>query len=750
MTQKSVNSAKGLWWLQLPHRGGKLLLESFEGKTSGEVTGLDLPPKWFTGITLLWVLLVSRQFFLFSIGLLVFLFGTFCSPIWGIKNPSAYAAAPAGSSQAGLRDQVQRCIQDLDAESFFLRQEARRHLEQMLSQPDTAPLAVEEIRRLLAGPAISAELRHALETLQRQFPQAFSRSNTGGYSFGEYSFRAGELIRSGAAPFQPSSGGIVSPVQPIDPPTQKQIETLVEQLKSDWYAQRRWAAERLRAYVDRPEWAGLILTVFRGRLAQGEISPDLRRWLDPLWERAWGAWLGSESPSTELPPAKPEEIQRYLDILARPIPNGSPEAWQLVRQAQRQLRMLLARDDQVALIREAMERRLNSGALPSEAEARLRELADLCRPAMVAEYWQQGQHRGIQHLLVGVPSQVPGAPRPSHFDYIDDTTAHCVSGSNLAAGDYPVGVAIPHPNQTDAFFHLVNLPTPRRRMAYEYLVQRDMRQRLAEITQRTCQYYLQRREPLSVREILLLRQLEPKEVSRFASQFLCRMPDEPVEEGQWQTAPPVAGEGENLRLGGQEEGGIGCSSRHGLLCIILAERGTQEAAPGLLEALAKQRILPPTVQSPYAWGWIAALAIAARDPWPEVDDWLAEVVPRPDPLRLPDAGGKFASHSVENTPLELAPPPPIQPTGRNILGAKADGETPWSSSEARPAQLGATAAALLLQRHHQTPQAHGLQPAEEPILAKYKLHGYRFPDAKTPEQILRWWKNQQVLRNSAG
>ena len=43
----------------------------------------------------------------------------------------------------------------------------------------------------------------------------------------------------------------------------------------------------------------------------------------------------------------------------------------------------------------------------------------MTRPAMVAEYWQAGQCKGQQHLLIGVPSQSAEAPRPSHFDRID-------------------------------------------------------------------------------------------------------------------------------------------------------------------------------------------------------------------------------------------------------------------------------------------------------------------------------------------
>lgn len=616
----------------------------------------------------------------------------------GIGSGSARIPSPqsrATLSGSPLQQQVRQRLQELDADSFFLRQQARQELEELLAQPDQRSVVAEAIRHTLGNPAISVEVRYVLDSFRRRFPEAFV------------------------------------PPAPAEPPSQAEIEKLVQQLESDSYALRQGAAEQLKSYLEWPESAGRVLAVFRTRLAQGHISADLRRWIDPLWERAWGAWLASDSSANAIPPARPEEIEHYLDILARPTPAHSPEASQTLREAQRQLRTLLARDDQVALIRQAVQRRLNSGELPLEAQTRLTELADLCRPAMVAEFWQQGQHRGIQHLLVGVPSQVQGAPRPSHFDYIDDSTAHCVSGSNLTPGHYPVGVAVPHPHQIDAFFHLVNLPTPRRRMAYEYLVQRDLRVRLSEITQRTGQYYTRRQQPLSEREILVLVQLDPHGVSRFAGEFLRRMPDEHLSDQEGQT---VAGR----------------TSRHGLLCMVLAHKGTQEAAPGLLQAIADGRILPPTAEAPYAWPWIAALAIARRNPWPDVDRWLVEMIPRTDPLRLSGPPSSPGPHLWEEVPVWPPQPDPNLPS-KDMLPGGPSLDPKGASSEEEVPQLGATAAALLLRRHEQASSLSPLLPVADPLLKKWcDLQGYRFPNPQSPQEILRWWKNRQLLRTSAG
>ena len=58
----------------------------------------------------------------------------------------------------------------------------------------------------------------------------------------------------------------------------------------------------------------------------------------------------------------------------------------------------------------------------------LQNLADFARPAMAAEVWSNRINGTVQYLLIGVPQFNERSPRPTHFDRIDDQTAHCVSG----------------------------------------------------------------------------------------------------------------------------------------------------------------------------------------------------------------------------------------------------------------------------------------------------------------------------------
>ena len=395
----------------------------------------------------------------------------------------------------------------------------------------------------------------------------------------------------------------------------------------------------------------------------------------------------SDPAGWELPAIDDEQMRQWIDDLARPAPKGeSPGQWEVHRAAQRELLDLLARDEYVQKLTAAIKSRLKQD-LDADAAARLQAVLDLTKPELVAEYWQDRRQLSEQHMLVGVPTMAPGAINPSHFDRIDDRTAHCVSGNSLSPGEYPVGVAFPHPQQEGAIFHLVNLPTPRRRMAYTHYVQTDEAKRLAALSRRTFDRILESKRLLGEPELLMLGQLDPAEASRFAGKYFFA-----VDDGRL----PNSG---MPRLGGQP-------SRFGMICVQLALDGTKDAMPGLTEAIAKGRFLPPTAVAPYRLQWFAAFSIAARDPWPEIDAWLAEQIASRETLIL------------------------IRATGG--------------------AEVGATAAAMLLARHNRPLAGFDLQPVADPMLNRLHVNGYRFASEDARKRVQQWWeegaaKKAQVL-----
>jgi hypothetical protein len=135
-----------------------------------------------------------------------------------------------------------------------------------------------------------------------------------------------------------------------------------------------------------------------------------------------------------------------------------------------------------------------------------------------------------------------------------------------------------------------------------------------------------------------------------------------------------------------------------MILVQLAFDGTKDALPGLTDAIAKNAFLPPTSLAPYRLHWLAAFSIAARDPWPDVDVWLAGRIGNAEAL-------------IEGRPSSAA--------------------------------VGATAAALLLQRRGRTPAQFDLQPAPDPLLLKLHVNGYRFGSDEAPKKIQQWWEEMQ-------
>jgi hypothetical protein len=60
-----------------------------------------------------------------------------------------------------------------------------------------------------------------------------------------------------------------------------------------------------------------------------------------------------------------------------------------------------------------------------------------------------------------------------------------------------------------------------------------------------------------------------------------------------------------------------------------------------------------------------------------------------------------------------------------------------------PPQLGATAAALLLERHAQSPLAFGLKSTDDPTLESLGVRGYRFTSSDAPGVVQQWWSKQK-------
>lgn len=571
----------------------------------------------------------------------------------------------ASPTPGEVRTALDELLVRLDDARFDIRQRAVEELEAWVEQTDDPAVLGRELRRVLLDPSTSFEVRSRIAPLVERLPAELPASE------------------------------VADRLQPAD------LTALIDKLDDDSYATRVGAVERLEWLAQQPTYTGDVLVALKAHRARAGASEVALRQVERLIEVARRAWLLSDPAEWQLPEVSDQQITAWVDALCQaPADAAEPARQPPAELAEQELVDLLAREEYVERVRTALEARQADAGLHPLAIERIERVLHWLQPALVAEYWQtvdvsqqpRSRHLGVQYLLVDVPNVPEGGERASHFDRIDDRVAHCVSGNSLSEGEYPVGVAFPHPQQEEAFFQLVNLPTPRRRLAYEFYRHLDETDRLRDISRRTLARMLTAKRPLSQREVLMLTQLDPDEVSQFAGSYFLAVDDQPLVDAM---LPVPAG-----RL-----------SLHGTLCLVLARGGTHAAVEGIMRAIEQERFLPPTIEGPCEMPWIALLAIAARDPWPEVDSWLGDLIPRTDPLVIPQREGPRNADVPE---LGYYP------------------------------ELGATAAALLLKRRGVSTSAFGLQPFGLQLLVQLGCPGHRFLSEPARADVMKWWTNEST------
>jgi hypothetical protein len=555
------------------------------------------------------------------------------------------SAAEGGDVPAAVAEEVTRLIAELDDSQFATREQAASRLEELSAEPKLGAYLSKRFRRALVSGETSFEVRSRLEALVRFLPPAT-----------------------------------------IDEPkpSAAQIVPLLDELGNDSYADRDSAARRLKAMLAHEELIGPLWSELKRRAAEPGLSASAKRSLEPLLEQAREAWLLADPAKVPLPQPSSEQISQYIDEL------GRLDEFSLVDHARRdaaeqELLDLIVRDDTrgqvLGMLREKIAASGDSG------RSAFHELLDFARPSMAAEVWLNHNLMTVQYLIIGMPqyNDTPNGPRATLFDRIDEQTAHCVSGNSLTPGDYPVRAAIPHPEPShETMFYLTNLPTPRHRLAYEYHLKRDPALRLQEISDRTLDFFLRRRAPLDENEVLLLAQLDGRNVSRFIGEYFETVKNAPLvftQNGLNNQSTVFAG-----------------------ICALMSRVGTHEAVPAL-ERLAKSGQLgQPTYESRLDVAWVAALAIAQRDPWPGIDTWLVSLV---------------------------------------------DVRQPLTSDPDRPPEVGASAAGLLLDRHGASTRPFGLETAGESVTESFRFIGYRFSSDRDRQDVKRWWQKQQTLIEAA-
>jgi hypothetical protein len=551
-------------------------------------------------------------------------------------------------------------VAELGDDHFDARQQAAGRLADLASQPARREAMARAIRAALDRVDIPYETRRQLERLARELPPVKAK-----------------------APQQLSDDD---------------LNRLMEQLDGDTYAERVGAAARLASFIERPAGACRVVERLRPLLRDPRLSRQTRERLQPIYDRAQMVWLSSEPRFWQWPAVSQEQIDHWLELLVRPLPPPTSDTSlqegraRLERKrrladreaAQAELLALLARDDQTARVKSALDARLAAGQMDEDARRRATELTDWTRPWLALEGWTERKMMSVAEVPVGMAYQGLKAPRATLFDRVDTQQAHCVSDTSLPPGNYPLGVFFPHPSflRSDSQFVIFHLPTPRARLAYHYQLKANRDRRLPELSERTLARLAAEKRPMKQAELLMLPSLDQRAVSRFAGKYLLAVGDPP---------PPDK----------QQQERMGRGSPYASFCNLLVEIGRHEAAPGLLQAIQSGKLPKPTTKSPEDWPWIALLAILASDPGPDAERLLPGLVSRTDPLVL-------------NSPA--------------------------------PSDVGATAAAILVDLRGIAVEKFGLEMADDPALAEFGGIGYRFNPPEMRQKVLDWWQRQKAVQ----
>ena len=376
----------------------------------------------------------------------------------------------------------------------------------------------------------------------------------------------------------------------------------------------------------------------------------------------------------------------------------------------------LACEKYSAYVEKSLREAENRPNVPETEKTVLRHLLTLTSQRIAVEFWKDGRLDHSQILEIGVPQKSGTMLKASFFDKLDENEAHCASGNSLTEGFHPLNRALPLPKNPGEFFHIMNISSPRRQLTYSQITGEYPQERWLEIVRRTLLPKLERKEMLTLNDLVLLASVEPEGMVALATRFLNEMKDSPI---VIEANDPFR---VNRVVPDVYASFSGKQTCHTLLCQILGKYGTRNSVEGLLSAIQAGKTPACGESRQYAAGYIAAFQIAQRDPWETVDDWLLSQVENDSPLvmELRDDSDPMMVSSASDSFIAVK---------SALSSARRDKPLP---------EVGATAAAIWMNRHGiAAPEKLGLRPQEDVFLKRNGIQGYFFQDPAAREEIKR-------------
>ena len=612
--------------------------------------------------------------------------------LWGYCG----SILPAQSVEIGSGETAYaEWIRQLDSTSWLRREQAWQNLRLEAGRiRENLELAefLEAVRDGLADPKISFEVQERLLFLEREI---FAEEKGGKRT----NFKVqNQLNERGESEKEFGKGG---------------MESLPcwKMLFSDVPVERNFAEREVNKLLRQGVEPYHVMTILRNLLVKEDMSEDDRERMWKLEHQARLCWIKE---TAKLPKLKTgfstKEIQESVDCLATAnLPEDRLVPWMELEERCRVEFTALPREDMLggdgfsflnfgkkengeiyglkiwktvqyledALIDEsvsetaleAIREKLESKEMTPAGTILLKRLEFLTKPCLVAEYWREGEMKGVQFLRIGVPQNC--GVGISYFDVLGEETVHCQGGANLAQGDYPLDVAVPHPNQPEAFFRLTALRTPAEKLLYPTIMADEDSALWREVTLKTMDWLekelFEKSRPLSMSEIQLLGHLEMQEVSARVGEWFST-------EEKWKQIAWEEDQNKNNLVGKQTN----CA----YLCELLFRKGTKEAIPGLLK-MAEQDIFWVQTRSRERIAYWAILGISQNEPWEGMETWLLSQL----------GNGK----ELQEVLVEEDDSPMVR-TMLPANGVKRGEAEKGSGKKNGRATVGATAAAILLKK----------------------------------------------------
>ena len=247
-----------------------------------------------------------------------------------LSGPIA-ASEPASSGQSEV---IQKLIEDLDSQHFFVRELAMKKLRSHVVDGTGSPQLVASLNQLSLDPHVSFETQRRLIEILKGVPA----ENKG----------------------------------PVEELSEQNVDSLISELLSDRFAERESAIRRLQWFLGNQANVMTLLTSIKHRLRGPATSATTKQELTQHLDLVRNAWLQIEEDKCPLPAVDDSQILAWINQIALPIDSETTQTDQQL--ATQEVQDLLIRSDCRARTATFLEKQLSETERPDSCGAHSRSV----------------------------------------------------------------------------------------------------------------------------------------------------------------------------------------------------------------------------------------------------------------------------------------------------------------------------------------------------------------------------------------